>query len=64
MFLSHDLTYSFNKYLAHRGIHDLKSYVTDEEYERLINFMYLETREEVDKFSEWVKSLTNPKVQG
>ena len=47
-----------------RGIHDLKSYVTDEEYDRLINFMYLETKEEVDKFSAWVRSLTNPKVQG
>jgi len=56
--------YRINKYLACRGIHDLKSYVTDEEYERLINFMYLETREEIDEFSAWVKSLTNPKVQG
>jgi len=59
-----DLTYSVNKNLTCRGIHDLKSYVKDEEYERLINFMYLETSEEVDKFSSWVKSLTNPKVQG
>ncbi|KAF8815556.1 hypothetical protein BYT27DRAFT_7040626, partial [Phlegmacium glaucopus] len=41
----------------------LKSYVTDEEYEHLINFMYLETKEEVNEFSAWVKSLTNPKVQ-
>ncbi|KAF8161444.1 hypothetical protein B0H34DRAFT_840756 [Crassisporium funariophilum] len=48
---------------AKRGIHDLKPYVTDEEYEHIINFMYLETKEEVDKFSAWVKGLKNPKVQ-
>ena len=53
-----------NNYFECRGIHDLKSYVADEEYERLINFMYLETKEEVNEFSAWVKSLTNPKVQG
>ena len=57
---------SANNYFEHigRGIHDLKSYVTDKEYDRIINFMYLETKEEVDEFSAWVKSLTNPKVQG
>ena len=48
----------------YRGIHDLKPYVIDDEYARLINFMYLETKEEVDKFAAWVKSLDNPKVQG
>jgi len=47
-----------------RGIHDLKPYVIDDEYARLINFMYLETKEEVDEFAAWVKSLDNPKVQG
>jgi len=47
-----------------RGVHDLKPYVTDDEYDRLINFMYLETKEDVDEFSAWVKSLDTPKIQG
>ncbi len=53
--------------LAHfkcRGVHDLKPHVSEDEYERLINFMYLETKEAVNEFSEWVKGLNNPKVQG
>ena len=45
-------------------MHDLKPYVTDDEYDRLINFMYLETKEHVDEFSAWVKNLNNPKIQG
>jgi hypothetical protein len=47
-----------------RGIHDLMPYVIDDEYDRLINFMYLETKEAVDEFSAWIKTLDNLKVQG
>jgi hypothetical protein len=47
-----------------RGIHDLRTHVTDEEYNRLINFLYLKTPEDVEEFSEWITSLHNPKVQG
>ncbi|KAF8175111.1 hypothetical protein BJ912DRAFT_1075466 [Pholiota molesta] len=46
-----------------RGIHDLQGSVTDEDYKRLINFMYLETKEEIDEFSNWIPTLKNPKVQ-
>jgi hypothetical protein len=46
-------------------VHDLKPYVTDDEhYDCLINFMYLETKEHVDEFLAWVKSLDNPNIQG
>lgn len=48
----------------YRGIHDLKGSVTDSEYQRLSNFMYLKTKREVDVFSDWVKALGKPKVQG
>ncbi|KAF9479178.1 hypothetical protein BDN70DRAFT_984560 [Pholiota conissans] len=48
---------------AKRGVHDLRTYVNDEAYDRLMNFLYLETKEEVDNFSAWVKGLKIPKVQ-
>ncbi|KAF8909313.1 hypothetical protein CPB84DRAFT_1703009 [Gymnopilus junonius] len=48
---------------ATRGVEDLKPHVTDEQFSRLRNFLYMETKEEVDKFSEWIKSLNIPKVQ-
>jgi hypothetical protein len=47
-----------------RSVHSLKHSVTNKQYERIINFPYLESREEVDKFSDWIKSLCIPKVQG
>ncbi|KAF8150842.1 hypothetical protein B0H34DRAFT_801761 [Crassisporium funariophilum] len=48
---------------AKRGVHDLKPYVTDNEYQRLSNFMYLKSKQEVEEFSAWVKGLNIPKVQ-
>lgn len=50
-------------YLPYSGIHDLKGCVSEDEYKPFINFM-LGTKEEVDKFVEWVRSLKNAKVQG
>lgn len=47
-----------------RGVHSLKPSVTDKQYEKIINFPYLESKEEVNKFSDWIKSLGIPKVQG
>lgn len=53
----HELTF-------HRGIHDLQHYVNDTEYQRIMNFMYLKSKGEVDTFGSWIKGLKNPKVQG
>ena len=47
-----------------RGVHSLKHCVTNKQYKKIINFPYLESKKEVDKFSDWIKSLGIPKVQG
>ncbi|PPQ69339.1 hypothetical protein CVT26_002571, partial [Gymnopilus dilepis] len=45
------------------GVEDLKSHVPEDEFKRLRGFLYLKTKEKVDEFTQWVKSLNNPKVQ-
>jgi hypothetical protein len=52
------------RFVFGRGVHDLKPHVTDDQYRCLVDFMYLETKQEVDEFAAWVKTLGNTKVQG
>jgi len=47
-----------------RGIHDLKPYVSTNEYERIMEFFYLDSETKVEEFKEWIKGLKNLKVQG
>ncbi|KDR65997.1 hypothetical protein GALMADRAFT_131200 [Galerina marginata CBS 339.88] len=45
-----------------RGIHSLKEWVTQDEYEKLMGFPCLETQEDLDAFSAWIMKLGNSKV--
>lgn len=55
---------SINSTFFIRGVHDLKPHVTEEQFDRLMNFVYMKSKEEVNEFSKWIESLNNPKVQG
>jgi hypothetical protein len=46
-----------------RGIQDLRPYVTDQQYEQLMGFFYLPTKQEVEEFGQWIGSLSIPRVQ-
>ncbi|KAG6822663.1 hypothetical protein H0H92_013017, partial [Tricholoma furcatifolium] len=39
------------------GIESLRHFVSDDQYERICNFMYLKSQVEVDEFDAWIKSL-------
>ncbi|KIK66252.1 hypothetical protein GYMLUDRAFT_239237 [Collybiopsis luxurians FD-317 M1] len=47
-----------------RGVDNLKNKVTPEQYLKLINFMYLPSKEAAKEFTDWVKGLGHPQVQG
>ncbi|KAG6818252.1 hypothetical protein H0H93_006537 [Arthromyces matolae] len=40
-----------------RGIEELRKHVTKEEFDRIHNFMYLKTPQDVEDFSVWIKTL-------
>lgn len=44
------------------GVHDLKPYVDDAQYKRLLNFVYLESEDQINDLSDWIKSLNIKKV--
>jgi len=47
------------------GILELKGHLSnDKDFQRIMNFMYLGSQEELDTFSSWIYSLRKPKVQG
>ncbi|KAJ6629706.1 hypothetical protein B0H10DRAFT_2208657 [Mycena sp. CBHHK59/15] len=46
-----------------RGIHALKPYVTPKDFTRLLDFPYMKTQEDVNKFTEWIKTLKVKQVQ-
>ncbi|KIK64479.1 hypothetical protein GYMLUDRAFT_71340 [Collybiopsis luxurians FD-317 M1] len=46
-----------------RGVHDLRHEVSEEEFQWLMNFPYLESEEAIDEFTVWVKSLKRCKVE-
>ncbi|KAJ6530760.1 hypothetical protein B0H19DRAFT_1328025 [Mycena capillaripes] len=46
-----------------RAIHDFKGLVTPPQYERLMNFMYLDSKECLDEFSKFVKDFGHKKIQ-
>ncbi|KAJ7511946.1 hypothetical protein B0H11DRAFT_1899441 [Mycena galericulata] len=46
-----------------RGVHQLKPHVTNEVFTRLMDFPYMKTQEDVDKFTEWIAGLKIKKVQ-
>ncbi|KAJ6603588.1 hypothetical protein DFH09DRAFT_1354717 [Mycena vulgaris] len=45
------------------AIHDFKAMVTPEQYARLMDFMYIDSKERLDEFSKFVKSLGVKKIQ-
>jgi hypothetical protein len=47
-----------------RGVHVLRPYVNDQQYDCLISFPYMKTEAEVQKFTEWIKCLRIKEVQG
>ncbi len=47
-----------------RGVHGIKPELTTAEYQRIINFPYLKTADEVGAFSKWIEGLNKPKVTG
>ncbi|KAJ7138794.1 hypothetical protein C8R43DRAFT_1202271 [Mycena crocata] len=48
---------------AKRGVHGLKPYVNDEQFRRLMDFPYLKTQEDLDRFTAWISGLKIKKVQ-
>jgi hypothetical protein len=60
-----DICNSSIAYIFFSGILELKAHLSDDEdFQRVMNFMYLKSQEELDRFSEWICSLRNPKIQG
>jgi hypothetical protein len=47
-----------------RGVHALRPYVNDEQYDRLINFPYMKTEAEVQQFGKWIEALGIKEVHG
>lgn len=47
-----------------RAILDFKGMVTPAQYDRLMNFMYIDSKESLDEFSDFVKKLGVKKIQG
>ncbi|KAK6991613.1 hypothetical protein R3P38DRAFT_2659983 [Favolaschia claudopus] len=45
------------------AIHDFKSLVTPEQYNRLMNFMYIDSKERLEEFSRFVNDLGIKKIQ-
>ncbi|KAF9481142.1 hypothetical protein BDN70DRAFT_976125 [Pholiota conissans] len=48
---------------AKRGVLELKPHVSQDDYNRLINFVYLESEEQIQEFSTWIQGLEIPKVK-
>jgi hypothetical protein len=48
----------------YRAIKDFEALVSGEDYARLMNFPYLESREQVDKFTLFVRGLNIKKISG
>jgi hypothetical protein len=48
----------------YRAIRDFEVLVSSEDYARLMDFPYLESRELVDEFTLFVRSLDNKKING
>jgi hypothetical protein len=47
-----------------RGVHGLKPYVNDKQFDRLINFPYMKTEAEVQDFGSWIEALGIKEVHG
>jgi hypothetical protein len=47
-----------------RAIHDFKAMVSPADYARLMDFMYIDSKEKLDEFSKFVKDLGVKKIQG
>ncbi|KAE9401107.1 hypothetical protein BT96DRAFT_992466 [Gymnopus androsaceus JB14] len=45
------------------SIHSLHSEVTEEQYNRLMNFPFLTSEMELEEFTQWIRSLKKKKVQ-
>ncbi|THU85403.1 hypothetical protein K435DRAFT_685672 [Dendrothele bispora CBS 962.96] len=45
-----------------RGVHDLRSLVSNDEYNRLMNVPYLESEIAISEFTEWVKQKKSKKI--
>lgn len=57
--------WSCDSHVFFSGILELKGQLTNEEdFQRIMNFMYVESQEELDRFSAWIHGLRKPKVQG
>ncbi|KAJ7683199.1 hypothetical protein B0H17DRAFT_1137888 [Mycena rosella] len=48
---------------AKRGVHGLKPYINDTVFARLMDFQYLKTQDDLDKFTLWITGLKIKKVQ-
>ncbi|KAJ7440024.1 hypothetical protein FB451DRAFT_966547, partial [Mycena latifolia] len=48
---------------AKRGVHGLRPYVNDAQFKRLMDFPYLKTEEDFNRFTAWVSGLNIKKVQ-
>ncbi|KAJ7878223.1 hypothetical protein B0H13DRAFT_1892847 [Mycena leptocephala] len=49
---------------AKRGVLDFRSLVSEEDYQRLMDFVYIDSAEKLDEFSEFVRGLGVKKIQG
>ncbi|KAJ7799947.1 hypothetical protein B0H13DRAFT_2390684 [Mycena leptocephala] len=48
---------------AKRGVLDFRSLVSEEDYQRLMDFVYIDSAEKLDEFSEFVRGLGVKKIQ-
>lgn len=48
----------------HSALLDFKSLVSAEDYQRLMDFVYIDSKESLDSFSNFVRSLKIKKIQG
>jgi hypothetical protein len=47
-----------------RAIHDFKGMVSPADYSRLMDFMYIDSKDKLEEFSKFVKDLGVKKIQG
>lgn len=47
-----------------RGILDLRSHLTEEQFQRVLNFQYMKSEAEVQDFAGWIASLGIKKLSG
>jgi hypothetical protein len=47
-----------------RAVLDFEGSVSNEDYQRLLNFLYLKSHEQVDEFTHFVCGLNNKKING